>query len=583
MVDVARWMKSVGCFGRIFGRPFSWLSASCVVCGLEVLTLAGGCSGGPEPLESQEPPGGAPRASRQFAEVPASLAAVSLEVRVPAGLDRSSLEPPTREMRGRIDQALRGWLAASPGRAHGHIILFVDQDGRPILPNRERGRGRHHAKDGGPPPSQSELTFTFDSDDPWSADELATLESWVSGCYGAIRPLYGPPAFANVVNVRKFRNLGSAAGYSPSTNEILVDTFEGPVLCHEIVHAFHDDDIIGMSSWEEGMARAMEVEACARFGIYDQMAHDYYYDVAYANLNTPAVGAVAGNLFAGWSQVVLRYQLAGYAWAKPMLEDAGFFARFNASLYEQAAADSAVLADDERLTSIAGRAKATVENLPFATWKARQYVLGTSPETGDLLYLRASDMDDTYISLLHRDPSGAETNLANVEASWTVTDHAGVLVGMGTGTTSAYGGFSIEDLSVINYWADHAYGGRMKITVSATVNGTWLEGTKYLKASPGKGVFGVVVGADAGSILFTPLDTDVAPISAAVTDGAFQVEDLGAVRGRIEYVYTSPEGKRTPTVVFTKDDTPYFVPVESNDAAWPCEHGHGCCKHRPAL
>ena len=32
-------------------------------------------------------------------------------------------------------------------------------------------------------------------------------------------------------------------------------------------------------------------------------------------MDQPVVGARGGNIFSGWSQVLLRYQLAGYAWA----------------------------------------------------------------------------------------------------------------------------------------------------------------------------------------------------------------------------------------------------------------------------
>lgn len=102
---------------------------------------------------------------------------------------------------------------------------------------------------------------------------------------------------------------------------------------------------------------------------------------------------------AGWGQGPLRYNLAAYAWAKPMLEDFSFYPRFNASYYAQRANNWSVAYDEATLVGIAAETKPLVEDQPFANWIAGQYVLDSSPPVGDFAYIKSMGADHNYVSL----------------------------------------------------------------------------------------------------------------------------------------------------------------------------------------
>lgn len=52
----------------------------------------------------------------------------------------------------------------------------------------------------------------------------------------------------------------SSAPVQATTDVVVYEDAQGDVLCHELIHAFRDDYGIGLSSWEEGMTRAVEIE-----------------------------------------------------------------------------------------------------------------------------------------------------------------------------------------------------------------------------------------------------------------------------------------------------------------------------------
>lgn len=488
----------------------------------------------------------------------------TIRVRIPENVAVMDLNQPSVETRRMLDEALRNELRRS-GAQQSDVIVLVDENGHAILPDAEEAHRRRFFQNDVAvfDVASNELSFTFDSPElPWLPEELTAVRQWAGACYEEIRRLYGPPAFPNHVNIRKIPVNQGSGYYTASINEITLGRISGAVICHEIVHAFHDDFLLGPSSWEEGMARAVEVEACRRAGIPSANAHDYYYDIFYEELNHPVVGAWQGNIFAGWSQVLLRYQLAGYAWAKAMIEDNEFLTNFNRSFYESAVEDLSIRSNTAALSELAAAAKPTVENVPFPTWYSNQHVLNTEPPTGDLIYLRATGINNLVAILLNRQISGIERDLVGVKVDWLAADHLGGIFASGSGITSDCGWVKIYSPELIGAWVNSGYVGRVKITASATVGETRLVTTAYSKSSPGSGVFGVVVGEETGSITFTPLDAGTTPVSVDVGNGVFEAEELLPVKGRIQYVFTDIRGVSTEPVVFTKDDTPYFIRVD---------------------
>ena len=156
-----------------------------------------------------------------------------------------------------------------------------------------RGAGQAHGftvhKKQPPNPPPPELTFTFDSPgNPWSADELTTLRQELNDFYPVARVLYGVPASALSVNIRKVLTTAYSGEYNPTLNEIgLLDAAHPDVLCHEMLHAFRDDLMVRLSSFEEGMVRAVEIEVFNRLPSYSYPLgknHSYSYDVYYEGL-----------------------------------------------------------------------------------------------------------------------------------------------------------------------------------------------------------------------------------------------------------------------------------------------------------
>lgn len=485
-------------------------------------------------------------------ETPAELShSEVIRVTLPEGVARADLANPSPGVRERLQRALRAEL--SSGRHTADVVLLVDRDGNAVLPELEALQAQDRPQ--AAVLSANELTFTYDSPaNPFTPSELAQVQAWVATCYPVAKLVYGNPGFANTVNVSK-GDTGEFSGfYFASTNEIVLGSIEGDVTCHEMLHAFHDDFILFMQIWEEGMTRAGEVEVTKRAGVPTETAHDYTFDVHYEELNQPTVGAINGS-FGGWTQRLLRYQLGGYAWAKPLLESASFLADFNGQLYAQAAADIGVLGSPAALIGIAAGIKPQVEDVATATWFSQQHILGTTPPSGNFVYVRAN-REGPAVSTFNRGEFSLETNLTNVAVSYVFTNHAGAVLSSGSGVTNGTGTLTVVPPA--------GYAGRVKLTATATIGGAPLTSSAFLTGTTEdaliEGVFGVVEGADSGSIVFTPLDQSVSPVTVPVANGAFFAPTLRAVQGRIRYVFTRSGGGSTTAKVFTKDDdAPYFV------------------------
>ena len=316
------------------------------------------------------------------------------------------------------------------------------------------------------------------------------------------------------------------------------------------------------------MTVAAEIETLKRAGFPNPAGdHGYMFNVMYEALNRPAVGGKYGDFGSfgnQWSQRLMRYQLGGYAWAKPMLEEASFLANFNAAMYAAAAEDVSVLNSPSELVAIAASIKATVEGTPTASWFAAQHVLGTSPPEGTILYLRTSSPTD-YVSVFERTASGEELDLAGVPLTYEVKNAAGVAVSTGTITTNFVG---VEMLPAFERTAQ-----RYRLSASAMVDGTPLSAAEYFPGVVGEGVFGIVQGADTGTVTLTPLDDVTPAVTVGVTQGWFEAPTLRSVRGRIGVTFDPSSGGGSATRVVTKDgDVPYYVVVEftAPPASTPC-------------
>jgi hypothetical protein len=332
---------------------------------------------------------------------------------------------------------------------------------------------------------------------------------------------------------------------------VLADVSTIAPICHEMIHAFRDDDIIFLSSFEEGMTRAAEVEVLNRLPGYDYFDrnHSYTYDVYYEALNRKTIGSKQGNFFQGYVSVLLRYQLAGYAWGKLFIENPSFFSDFNKALYADVLADSSILWTESKLVRIVDKAQPRIEAEKFLSWYSQQGVLDTAPPSGYFLYQRINQFTVDFFS---RDESGVETMLANAPVEWEVFDFQNTLLSSGSDPTSAYGwmGFipSLPD----------AYQGRIKVVVTAMTPNGAVSDTALRAIGSEKGVFGIITDASTGEITITPVKNRALAVTVPVSNGAFFAQSLASERGRFLAVFNGANGERI-SMAFTKDASDYFI------------------------
>lgn len=443
--------------------------------------------------------------------------------------------------------------AGAKQRWIGDVVVGIDAAGRPVLPDRDAARRRARF----PLPqadSGNELRFTFRSADaPWSDDERDRLARVLGDCYPVVQELYGEPAFDNTVNVRRDPTLGFEGVYDPTLNEMRFRTTPEPdVICHELMHAFRDDYVIGLSSFEEGMARAAEVELFSRLEGYGHSFdghHSYSYDVYYEGLDRAAIGGRGGSFFLGYVSPLVRYQLAGYAWGKVLIENGRFFVDFNRELYAASlATDGGV--PEARLVEIAAAIQPVVEGEPLSTWYSRQGVFNTDPPRGYVLYQRINQL---IVDYFYRDANGLEVMQADAPFTWRVYDDGDTLVDQGEGTTNALGVGFIPTLRVPD-----GYAGRLRVVASTVSPEGPIEDVAFRPAGNEQGVFGVVLGATSGTVTITLLDDPTPAEGVRVEHGAFSAPGLATVRGRFEALFSSDDG-RIARRLFTKDASDYFV------------------------
>jgi hypothetical protein len=477
-----------------------------------------------------------------------------LVVELPPGVTRDEARRPdgaVRErLRARIAERLRVRPAAEAAERLDVVALLVDEAGRPLTPDLDAAREARVAA-----ATPTDLTFTYDTPaNPWTAEELATLQSTIATVYPVIRAVYGPPAFSITVDVVKDPSLAYVGAYAPWGNTLYLRGADAvDVICHELIHAFRDDKVISMSIFEEGMTRAAEVEVFNRLpalGHWD-LHHGHGYDTRYETLSRRAIAAPWGQ-FGSWFNPFLRYQLAGMAWAKPLLENPAFLAEFNRRLY---AVDYAW---EPEFVDFAAAAQPTVEGRPFAIWYQQQPILDRRPPAGTFIHQRPAELVGV---LFQRTEQGTETPVANADVQWSIRDARGAVLFSGTSQTGWNGYFSHgNDIP-------SQYDGRIEVTASAAGPGGPVADVAYDRHAC-QGVFGVVLGADAGAVTFTPLSGQAAPETVPVVDGAFCAAGLADQAGPIRADYTGPGGLAATRIV-TKDTAPYLAVLRVGDRTPP--------------
>lgn len=485
-----------------------------------------------------------------------------LKVQLPAGVTRDQARGPDAGLRKALRALIAERIAALPPVAEGQrsdlVVLLVDDAGMPVAPDLEAAREARSSAAPAAPTPVPELAFTYDSpSSPWTAEELATLQADIAALYPVIRSVYGSPAFAITVNVEKVPGLAYVGMYVPWDNTLLL---RGPggvdVLCHEMIHAFRDDNVIRMSTFEEGMTRAAEVEVFNRLPSYGHwdLHHSHPYDARYEGLSRRAIAGLGGDFFDGFNPF-LRYQLAGMAWAKPFIENPSFFAEFNQRLYDARATGAWPWETD--FIEFAAAAQPTVEGIPFPIWYQQQPIFDRYPPAGYFLYQRAYDLTVYYFQRGY----GGEHPVPLADVQWSIRDWTDATLSSGTSTTNQWGWFDNYNSMPLGYT------GRMKVVATASSPNGPVEDVAFDRRAC-MGIFGFVLGADSGTLTLTPVSGSVGAETIAVSEGGFCAASLGEVAGAFRADFTGPSDLASTRIV-TKDASPYLAVIRVGDTVPP--------------
>jgi hypothetical protein len=413
------------------------------------------------------------------------------------------------------------------------------------------------------------FSFTFSSPtSPWTASELGQLQSWTapgSPVMSAVARVAGAPAQNITINVAHDPNMTVAGMLTPGSPQARMDLAQLrlAVFVHELNHAVHNQRILLNSIWEEGMARAAEDEELvilAQQGITDPTGdpdHDYTYDRYYDALNVPDIGPHSGSIWSlGEAALALsRYEEAGYAFGKLLIQKPAFLALFNASLFQQPNGQLS----DQTLVNMASAAQPSPDGMPFTSWYMQQHIFDTNPQGGCRIFQRINQWTADFFC---RDSIGLETPQVGALVTCQIYAFDGRLLHTIQATTASSGWIDCTPPGA----ALAGYSGRVKVVASASSPTGSATSTYYRQSGPESGVFGVVPNADTGRMTFGSPAGLFATFSVPVSNGAFVAPSLAAVRGQVDATYngTNISGTRllTGTRTFTKAASPYALIVE---------------------
>lgn len=268
------------------------------------------------------------------------------------------------------------------------------------------------------------ITLEFDTSGPraFPSSYRQLLIDTFTLAQPAIQAVWGPPNVGGIVKVRNYdADIGDrdavAGGYFVPDNgsgeaEIrfpvyLLDETAAVNFVHCLLLAYQGPTSYGFDAWQEGLARAatMRIVRTANSlpahldpGLVESVLENTY-DVGtfYDWYNQRALGGskfIAPNLRdvplpIGGSLggvYLLRYQMAGSAWQKVLVEYPGFAASLNDLLYANPTwsgnVASLTAAGQTVIDTLGGAPNSTVEGYSFADWVQRQFILETRDTLG---------------------------------------------------------------------------------------------------------------------------------------------------------------------------------------------------------
>jgi hypothetical protein len=398
------------------------------------------------------------------------------------------------------------------------------------------------------------MTFTIGSG--WTSSEAATLQQWLapgSPEMNALSAVSGPPGDSEAITVVK-ATTGNAGEYCCGT--ITMASLDLGVLMHELNHATRGTWTLSNSVWEEGLARAAEVremnmlaaQGVSEAASYWDLYHSDHYDVAYSGMNAPGIAPGATSIHSYTALTLSRYEIAGYAIGKALIQYPGFVKELNAAIFTHPNGDIST----STLESIAAGIAPSVQGRSFSTWYAGQQIFNPTPKIGCSLYQRVTGTFDFFC----RDASDAQTPQTGRTVNVSYYDASGRLLQTGSAVTTSLGWVCVPPPPV------SAYSGRMKIVASTTTSeGQAITVTRYrpnyTASVPGQGVFGSVRNTNTGTITFSSPSGQFGTFTVSVSNGAFSAPSLESVAGVVRVAFSG--SGLTAAATITKDASDYMV------------------------
>ena len=394
----------------------------------------------------------------------------------------------------------------------------------------------------------------------WTPAETATLRSWIapgSPEMAALAAVSGPPGHNETITI-DHADTGQYAGeYFPGSGRAVLGGLDLDVLMHELNHATRDTWVLSNSVWEEGLARAGEVaemNILAADGVpeaqtYWDLHHSYWYDMIYDELNNPGIAPGSGSIFNYAALALTRYQMAGYAFGKILIQKPRFLRRFDAALFTHPNGSLPAAT----LEAMAANIMPTVESRPFATWYAQQQIFNQHPPATCTLAQR----QDAVFDFKCRGTDGSETAQAGRNVTVRYYDYANRLISTTTQVTRSLGWVAAS-------WAGLPVGRVKAVATGTTTAGQIVTNTSYRpnisQAKPG--VYGIVKNQLTGTVTLSSPTGRFASFTVPVSRGTFSAPSLQSFAGQVTVAFA--RGTHTVTRTVTKDAAPYAVNLKAS-------------------
>ena len=418
------------------------------------------------------------------------------------------------------------------------------------------------------------FVFKQDENTLWNEEEKTEVKSLLKLFYLVVRNIYGERfSTSEKIQLSKLNSTTNETSYAQTPNNMfLVFPLSKDTLIHELIHLFHYPNARLNSTYEEGFARAVEIEGLKR--IYGTALRDFnsgdaiFYDL----YRTQALSNGLGSINSGSADIQIeRYNLVAFAFSKAYYEDPLFFKNYNEEVYRRVKNNTFSVED---LDKIFEKVKPTMENIQTDIWISQQGLIDYKhTQIGNHIFISGLCSANNF-QLIERLEGGFERNRGR-DASDSIStapmelqyfDYNGNLIDTQTIMLS-YGKISIDDKKKENlvipgryepkFLPDYFGYYRVKASIANSKEQYKSESYGlYPCVENTNGIMGIVPGINTGTVSVYDVKGINKIADANVVGGRFYID--AKERGMYKIVINNENRTR----YITKDDNPIVVLVQ---------------------